>query len=421
MAHRHKDELAAAERYEHGLRLWRAGDFAQAAAQLSPLRSRGDATGRLARYYAALSHRAVALEALRQGEYDTAQQHLAKAIELVGPSADLADYLCVAFARTGQTQQCLDWAQKGLDVTPGSAHRWCRVAQAQWQAGNHAAAHLTLCQALRRLGDQSVLHRQLGIFHAAVGHLDMAKTSLGKAIALDQADPKAHYYLALTLEAQGQMQGALVSLQRVCELRTGDLAAAHQLAMVARALSAAGQQVVLRPIEPRHQRPRSSQAAHLARYVTQEGPFVDAFLALPASAADDDLFGLLEKVLRMALAEHDNYADLHHRLSRVLERLGRMDEAVTHARRAVGINPKYRQARLRLGTLLADTDRCGEAMEHLRAVLDLGGDWPDVHTLIGRMHGAAGQLDQARRHLERALQLNHHYRPAAAALQRLAA
>jgi tetratricopeptide (TPR) repeat protein len=421
MAKRQEREPGISQRYRHGLELWQRGCFDQAIEELAPLQSRTDLTGRMARYYAALAHRSLAFEALHQGRYEQAEMRLRRAVSLAGPSADLADFLCAVLARAGRSAECLETAEQALPEDAHNPQRWVRVAQAQWQAGQHVQAHMTLGQALRRLGDHAMLHRQLGLFHAAEEHYDLAGLALEKAVALDHSDANAHYYLGMTLAAQGRGGEALAWLQRCCELQPQDLLAACQLAAVARLLSHAGQQLVLKLMDAHPRGENLSQARHLARYVTQEGAFVDAFLALPPSPVDDELFGLLETVLRMALAEHQDYADLHCRLSRVIGRLGRTDEAMMHARRAVQINANYRLARLHLGALLMQAGQTTEAIEHLKKVLDLGGDWPDVHTLIAQAHVKAGQAEAARQHLGRALELNHRYQPAAEALARLAA
>ncbi len=49
---------------------------------------------------------------------------------------------------------------------------------------------------------------------------------------------------------------------------------------------------------------------------------MDAFLALPPSEVDAELFGVLEAALQTALAEHGDYADLHLRASAVLDQAG---------------------------------------------------------------------------------------------------
>ena len=406
------------DRYQRGMDLLRRRCFEQAARELASLWRRSDLVGRLSRYYSAVAHKEAGLEALNQGRNTAAEQHLRKAMSLAGGSGELVDYLCGLYARTGMAGDCVQTTEQALREDSTDVQRWCQHAQAQWQAGQRTRAYMTLSQGLREVGNHARLHLQTGLFHAAEGRFELARTSLEQAVSLDQADAKGHYYLGLTLAALRQAPAALGALQRACELAPGDLAALHQLALTAR-LSGVG--VVLRPVDGSHCRENISQARQLARYVTREGDFADAFLHLPASDVDAELFGLLEQVLRIALAEHEDYADLHCHLSRVLARLGRTHEAIPHARRALAINPNYRLVQLHLGRLLLEAGQHAAGLEHLRRVLELGGEWPDVHTLVASALAREGNLTEARTHLGRALELKPHYEPAALALARLAA
>ena len=420
MAHR-QDDAPVAHRYQHGVDLLVGGRPDQAADVLEPLVSAPGLIGQLSRYYAARAHRQGGMEALRAGEYEQAQRRLRQAASLAGPSANLGDFLCVLYTRAGSHDQCIQAGEQALRDEADSPQRWRRLAQAQWQAGQRTSGYMTLNQALRRLGDHACLHLQMGLFQAAEGHYELARTSLERAVTLDQADPRAHYYLGIAQAATGQAPSALASLERCCQLAGDDLVAAHQLATVARLVQASGQPVVLKLVDLSSQPAQPSQARQLARYVTGEIDFVDVFLSLPPSQADAELFGLLEEILRTALVEHEDYADLRLRLAQVLGRLGRHEEALEQGLSAVRINPDYRLARLYVGELLARTDQPAKALEHLRRVVELGGDWPDVHTQIARLLAQTGQRELARAHLGRALEINHDYSPASTELARLAA
>jgi len=415
-------EVSSDTDYGRAVDLYGRGLYAAAAGEFERLAGREDAMGRMARFYYALCRRAMGIEALRESRFGDAERHLRAAVAAAGRRCDLSAYLAELYAKTHRHQQCAGVMEKLADSSPASAEAQRRLAQAQWRAGRREQAYMTLTAAMRQLDDCAGLHVQLGLFYAAEERFDEARAALGRAVEADCANPDAHYYLAMAAAGQGDAPAAVKSLQRSLELRPDDLLVAYQLALAARASGESGFHVVVRPPEPaRAETGNGSQIRQLAEYVTIESDFVDAFLALPPSQADEDLFGMLGGVLQMALAEHPRYADLHLRCSRVLGRLGKVAAAIEHAERAVQINPRYVDGLLQLAGLTASAGREAEAVELLQRAVDAGADWPDVHYQAGRLMKALGRSSHAARHLRRALQLNGSYARAAEELASLAA
>jgi tetratricopeptide (TPR) repeat protein len=392
----------------------------QAAEELAHLRSRDDPAGNLARYYEGMALRAMGLEAMAEGRFDQAEARLRAAIERIGQTADLADYLAAVHASTGQFDRCTVQAEAAAELRPDDPAAWRRLAQAQWQAGRRAEAHMTLGAALRRFEPNAGLLVQMGLFLSADGNFAQARQSFRQAVQADCANADAHYYLALAAQAEGDAAEAARSFQRALELRPADLMLAYQLAKAARVAAEGGTMLALRPGELRPAA-NGSQLDQLARYVTAEGDFTEAFLSLPESPIDAELFGLLASVLEAALAEHPDYADLQFHRSRVCRRLGRTDEAIEHARRAVQINPRYVNARIHLAGLYAEIGQVDQAVRQLQQAIAAGADWADVHCQIAELLPARGEQSGARRHLERAVQLNAGFARAAKALASLAA
>ncbi|HAU38751.1 MAG TPA: hypothetical protein DCX07_13675 [Phycisphaerales bacterium] len=406
--------------YTRGIECYRNGQYDRAQAELSSLRDSGGILGRLGRFYYAMSHRLLGTEDLRAGRYDAAEGHFRTALEVVGPQGDLASYLAAIYARTGRADRCADAMERIADAQPDNPSLVRKLAQAQWRAGRRQQAYLTLSAALRRNPATGELLMQKGLFLAAEDRYAEARAALAAAVEADCANPDAHYYLALAAAAEGNPQAAVRSFQRAFDLRPGDCRIAYQLALAAKACKQQGVHVVLRLPEPRVQS-AGSQVRQLARYCAAESDFVEAFLSLPDSQADGELFGMLVGVLQMALTEHPDYADLHYHCARGLLRLGRTAAAGEHARRAVEINPKYVKALVLLAKLCDREQRSDEAIAHLEQAIACGGDWPDVHCQAGELLGRHDRREAARRHLERALQLNHRYMRAAEQLRLLAA
>ena len=406
--------------YTRGMEYYCRRLHRQAVAELARLRTRNDPTEKMGRYYEGMSLRALGLEAMSKGDFQAAEAHFRSAIERIGPSADLADYLAAIYACAHRFDRCARQAERAAELRKDDPATAGRLAAAQWQEGRKTEAIMTLRAAIRRFRQDGNLRVQMGLFQAAEGDLAAAQKSFRQAVQADCSNAEAHYYLALASQARQDVVEAARELQRALELRPADLTLAYQLAKTARAAGEQGARLVLRPAE---MRPAggSSQLDQLARYVAAEGDFVEAFLALPESPIDGELFGLLNSVLEAATGEHPGYADLQFHRSRICRRLGRTEEAIDHARAAVAINPRYIKARIHLADLLAETGQTQGAVDQLRQAVSAGADWADVHCRIGKLLLAGGEPSGARRHLERAVQLNAGYAQAARALALLAA
>lgn len=421
MRHRSERTTEYTDRYRQGLKLYCSGRLDEAADLLSELRECKELVGRLGRYYEGLARRSMGIDAIQAGQFDQAERHFRSAVTCIGRRADLTEYLCGIYARGQRFDRCADELDKSVQAGDTAPQSWRKLAQAQWQAGRREQAFMTLTQALRHLGPQGPLLMQLGLFHAAEERFDEACKALAHAARIDCARPETHYYLALASVAAGDLRQAVRSFQRAWELRPEDIALAMQLAIAARAADQSGHTVVVRPPQDMRAVTADSHVRQLAAYVQSEPDFVDALLALPAGDADGELFCLLACVLQTALAEHDDYADLHHRAGRVMVRLGRIEPAFAHARRAVELNPCYAQGLIHLAGLCASVGRREEAVAHLDAAIRCGADWPDVHCLAGELLLQDDKPRRARKHLVRALELKDGYARAADALAALAA
>lgn len=406
-----KHDATAGERYRRAAeKLFRA-----------PSHAAGEALGgRLARYYEGMAHRSLGIEAIQAGRFVAGERHLREALACMGRRADLTRYLCSLYVQTGRHDRCADEMAKSAATCRNDPAGWRRTAQAQWRAGRREEAFMTLTSALRRFGNDALLLMQLGLFHAAEGDSRRADGCLAAAARGDAANADAHRYLALSHAAAGRLDASARSFQRAWELRPGDIMLSLQLAVTARAASENGHPMVVRLTDTTPAEASGSHIRQLAAYIQRNPDFVDAFLALPASDVDEDLFSMLSNVLRTALAEHPRYADMHLRFSRVLERLGRSRQAIEHAAHAVEINRCYVQGLLQLGRLFRASGRVG-ADKYLRRAIQCGADWPDVHCLAGELMLDRNQPLEAGLHFRRALELKKGYPRAVEALASLAA
>ena len=412
--------MADSKAFSEGMRAYRQGRHAQAAAALEPLVSRRDLVGRLARYYCAMAQRACGIEDIQAGRLAGGIDRLRRAVGLVGPQSELVEYLLGAYARAGRYEDAVAEAEVLTEQNNQDVSAQVRLAQAQWRSGRWPVAIMTLTAAIRRLGDHAELHLHLGLFHAARNQHELACRHLGKAIECDCTCTRAMRYLGLSRAASGDFAPAAEAFARALALEPQDALTAYHLCQSVAAARQQGHTVTLAiPVAARAA--QESEIGQLAEYAASEPDFVDAFLSLPESEADEELFGVLASVLRVAIAAHPDYADLHHYAARTMERLKDTPAAIGHARRAVETNPHYAKALAHLAELEHRTGASADALEHLRRAIRAGADWADVHCRLGDLLRECGQADEAASHYRRALQLNQRYQRAAEGLSGLAA
>ncbi len=412
--------MSETSEYSQGLQLLRSGRPVEAARLLASATASPGLTGQLARFYRGRALREAGLAHARAGQFDQAQAMLRQAIDTLGADASLAAYLAGLYTRTGQPARAEAYLEAACQYEPDEVRHAAALAALQLRNGTRERAMMTLQQALRRHGDSAILHVQLGLMHAGDERYADARHHLTRAIACDCLHAQAHYHLGLVAAAEGDFPAALRSLERAHTLQPGELLLTYQLAAVARVARGSGQSVELRLQSAEPAPPARTHLEHLANFVCQEHDFVDAFLALPPSPADEELFGLLAAVLETALETHGRYADLHYHRARVADRLGQASLALHHARKAVSVNPDYVAGRILLGRLLAEAEPVDALAQYTRA-LSAGGDYPDVHAARAELLQRLGRTDEARSALARALELNATYHPARDALRRLAA
>ena len=406
--------------FVEGMRAYRSGAYFEALEVLLPLIRRNDFSGRLARYYSALSHQEMGIEHLREGRFLQAGHCFRQAISLIGNRAELAEYLLLVYARTGEYERCAAEAEVVARLRSDDRQAQVRLAQAQWRSGRRPVAILTLTEALRRFGNWADVHLNLGAFLAAEEDFDSAREHLARAVECDCVSDKAYRYLGLAESACGDFHAAARAFQRAWMLAPEDLMVAYQLSLAASASARMGKPVIVVPPEAKRT-PGESVIGQLAEYAASEPDFVESILALPPSDVDAELFGLVVSVLRTALACHAGYADLHYLTSLTFTRLGELGPAETHARRAVEINPGYIKALIQLAELCSRRGAGAEAVEHLQAAIRAGADWPDVHVQLGDAMRQCGMRDGAASHYRRALELNAQYARAREKLNSLAA
>jgi Flp pilus assembly protein TadD len=96
----------------------------------------------------------------------------------------------------------------------------------------------------------------------------------------------------------------------------------------------------------------------------------------------------------------------HTNLGAALQELGQSEQAISHYRRALGINPDYFNAHYNLGNLLLREGRIEEAISHFREALRSQQDDAGAHNSLGSVLATQGKLDEAVLEFAESLRLN---------------
>jgi tetratricopeptide (TPR) repeat protein len=127
-----------------------------------------------------------------------------------------------------------------------------------------------------------------------------------------------------------------------------------------------------------------------------------------------------ESVLRRALTVRDD-AGTHYDLGFVLDRTGRLDQAIAEYERAIERNPNHKEALNNLAIDLARQGKMAPASRVFERLTAVDPDNADARTNYGLVLQARGERDQAAREFRRALDVNPDHtraRDALAALDR---
>lgn len=102
-------------------------------------------------------------------------------------------------------------------------------------------------------------------------------------------------------------------------------------------------------------------------------------------------------------------ADAHYGLGLCLERQGQLDQATSHYRLALQLQPDYAMAHYSLANRLAAQANSEGALSHYRAALRSQPDYAEAHNNLANLLAGRGLFGQAAYHYEAALRANSNY------------
>lgn len=414
---------SSASIYQQGLADFETARYLEAINKLATIADERSLPGTLARFYLGQSHLQQGIVELNARQFRSAATHFSEARRINPDSAGLSRYLTAC--HLGQDRFDLAAAEMERTRATNAADTTLpiRLAHALVRDGQFERAVQTLTDATNDAPHRADYRFQLALLHASTGHYELAIELLNQAAEKAPLDSAIQQHLGLALAALGRTTEAVAHLAAAQRLCPGDAYLGLLLALALDSLresSAAVSGIQAAPVSVDSCSDDPALIA-LGEVIMNDSDFVEAFLSLPSSQVDQEIFAMLAATLERALERRPDYADLHYHCSRVYQRLGRTDAAINQAGAAVRLNPRYTQALIQLGRLYAETDRRAEAIDRLQSALAAGGDYPDVHFLLGELYRKGGEKVQARSSYRRALELNSNYRRAREALELVSA
>lgn len=410
------------ENYRLGMAAFHASRYEKAIELLTPLTS--DNTDRqrqlLCRYYLGQSHYREGVRRFEEQRFTEATKHFQAAASLNASGGGFARFLIACHMGT----QRFDLAVRELEVMvrqePTNVETRVKLALTLYKLGRRLDAMTSLREGLCLQPNHAELHYQLGVMLAADDDLPEAERCFEKAILFDDHHAGACERMAQIYAVAGQPDRFISYLQKAHELNPFNARIAFQMSVLNHSDLAAGRLPDFTLCVPESTPELDEDSIErLGRIVVEDPDFIEAFLSLPESEIDPEIFSTLAATLELVLENHPEFADLHYHCGAVYRRLGHRLDAIEHTERAVEINPQYVTALIQLAELYSQTDQWAMAVERLEQAINAGGDYPDVHLLLGQLCQAGGRIDRARRAFQRALDLNRDYEAARDSLNAL--
>ena len=381
---------------------------------------RNDLRRLLQRYYEGKHQLRRGLCLLAAGRHDQAIRAFDAAAQANPRSLSLPTYLAAAYAGKGRLTRAAVQLQESVKREPANVLHRIRHALALSRAGRSRQAIASLREGIGHNPESAELHFQLATLLASTDQAEEAELRFTQAIAINKHHAEAMVGLGLCHGARGEIAESIHQLKRAQALDPGDARTALLLAHALQAgadTAGAALQVAMPPETCPDDDPAIEE---LSTVIETDPDFVEAFLSLDPREVNTDVFSVLAATINRALERCPEHADLHYHCGRVLECLGRTQDAITSVERALDLKPQFVNALIQLAKLYRQTRRHADARSRLEDAIRLGAEYADVYCMLGNLYCDSGMVDRAREAYQRALRINPDYAEAKQAMQAVA-
>ncbi len=408
--------------YKDAMGLYRTKQYPQAGILFDKLLNSVDNVSlqsKLIKFYHSRSWHKHAEQMITQGNYTSALQALQKSLKSIPCSSGLIIFLANSILEQ-QKQENESFDEFGNSQ---AANLFKQAASCYLSGKTQEAIEILTDELIPAYPSNFEINYYLGIILAAQDRPAEAIQYLTKAVRLRPESLDAHWKLGLAHASMSHLPEAIYHLQQAHNIDPSNNWILTHLILSAQQAQRFGLQanIKLNPIDDYDCISENYALDELANLIMAEPEFVTAFLELPRSAIDEEIFSDILRILLRALEHHPEYADLHYHCSCVYERLGKVENAIEQTQQALKINPKYINATIQLAKLYSQTNRNAQAIDRLKSAIANGANYADVHYMLGDLYRKEGQLIQAKEHYHKALDINENYAPAKEALQSLLA
>ena len=289
-------------------------------------------------------------------------------------------------------------------AAPVSAYATLGIARASLAGGDPARAAKVLEEVTAAVPAFGPGQRLLGTAYAALGRAEDAERAARRADRLPGYDPYVDPTFVLLVR---ESRSPTFLLQQAASADAGTNGAWREY-LIRRALE----------LDPENTSALEELGA-LLRALRRFDEALDVLRRLERLVPDDPRvagdvgrclsglrrYGEAESQLRRAVAGLDD-ANNRYDLGLVLDRTGRLAEAMEEYRRALAHNPTHRDALNNLGIALARAGRLNDATTQFERLVAADPANPDAHANLGAMLLSTGQPDRAAREFRAALDLD---------------
>jgi len=411
------------ELYQQALKYFKECLYPQAIAILDKLVDQGGLQGHLSRFYHSRACRLHAEQLISQRKYEEATRYLHRAMESHTVSAAIISFLAQCYQKQGNYSQASQEYTHLHELNAGDPAIRIKEALSYFLAGNGTLATKILKSLVRQYPNNYEINYNLGLIFSAEDHPRHALPYLHKACRLRPESVDANWKLGLAEGLVGHLPEAIFHLQRAHKLEPENNWLLAHLGLAVQQARHQGMEINPEIVSVEQVTVKSEDIAvdQLAAMIIENPDFVTAFLDLPQTDIDDQIFSSLLKIIMRALERNPEYADLHYHCSCIYQRLGQSEQAIAESQKAIELNPNYITALIQLAKLYAQTNQDQIAIDRLKEAIRQGANYADVHYLLGNMYRKQGSIEQARTHYEKALGINREFHAAKDALESLAA
>lgn len=315
--------------------------------------------------------------------------------------------------RQGKTEQALVTLNDALNKNPNADRVRLTYARLLVDTKQYEGALQQFARLSQRAPDNADVRYAYGLLLMQTNHMDMAEAQFKELIARQERVPIAYYYLGQIAESRDDIEGALSAYRNVREgehrlnaqIRAAVLLAESGRVVQARAhlhgLRGDNSQQVIRiyraEAEILVKRKEYGEAMQVYDGALADFPDDTDLLYSRAMLAEkmDDI-EQLERDLRAILAREPNNADALNALGYTLaDRTDRYVEAYELVKRAFELKPDDHYVIDSMGWTLYRMGRLQEALGHLRRAMALNGD-PEIAAHLGEVLWVMGDKKGAR-------------------------